>query len=233
MDQAYLRNINSEQFQITFQYINSKFKMNRQFKFLRRFNETVEMFTSRVSVNIQKFMNKKTKKKEETNNETQVNVSIILNNELIKDDFICREVFKEENNVILKVIDQEYEVIINSPWIDNIALPTSLLSTFPVYPARFESISTDNKLSEFIWYKSRDKKNWSEIGMGFIYTIKNTDINCFLKLCCTPKNDRLSGPAVEVVSDVKVDASPGECPFEGRHVFTKEETKFNEYYCDD
>lgn len=233
MNTAYLRHTNnSEQFQITFQYTNPELNVNRQFNFSRQLNETVDTFTNRVSVNVEKFINKKTKKKkkEETSEAIQqVNVSVEVNKESIKDDLTCREVFKEQNDVILKVIDQEYQVVINSPWIDNIALSSSILSTFPVYPSKFETVFTDKKLSEFVWYKSADKKNWVEVGVGFIYTPTNADVDCFLKLSCTPKNNSKSGPGIEIVSEVKVDASPGECPFETRHLFTREKTKHNEY----
>ncbi|KAF7382815.1 hypothetical protein HZH66_013217 [Vespula vulgaris] len=42
-----------------------------------------------------------------------------------------------------------------------------------------------------------------------------------LKLNCTPRNETESGPSIEVESKKVVEAGPGNCPFDTRHMFTK------------
>lgn len=155
-------------------------------------------------------------------NENEQNSFLILfyvNGKPIEDTLICSELFKEDKEVTFKINESEYKVIINSPWIETISLPTSILANFPVYPIKYESVNAEQSLSDFIWFKSNDKKTWSEIGKGFIHVTNNEDINNYLKLIAIPKNEKFEGPRVECESSVKVEASPGECPFEKRHKF--------------
>ncbi|XP_049821947.1 2',5'-phosphodiesterase 12-like isoform X2 [Aethina tumida] len=130
------------------------------------------------------------------------------------------EIFKPENEVTLNLIDRKYCVLINTPWVENIALPSSILSNFPVYLNKFEAMHTDQDLSSFIWLKSKDKTNWTQVGEGFFYTPTNEDIGHYLKLQCTPKNQTKEGPMVETESTCIVEAGPGICQFEIRHAFT-------------
>lgn len=229
MDKAYLRHLNdSEQFQITFHYANPELKVDRQFNFCRQLKEDVNTFLNRVSVNVEKVVNKKNKKKKSSQdadtNTTPINARLVLNGAEIDGDIICREIFKLEfnSNVILKVLEQEYNIVINSPWVDGVTLPSSILANFPVYPSKFETVFTEKDLSEFIWYKSENKVDWKQIGSGFVFMPKNEDINSYLKINCIPRNKTSVGPIAEAISDVKVEASPGFCPFENRHQFTKQ-----------
>nr|CAD7442221.1 unnamed protein product [Timema bartmani] len=60
------------------------------------------------------------------------------------------------------------------------------------------------------------------VGEGYFYTPSTSDIGHKLKLSCVPKNGDQEGPQSEVISSTSVGAGPGMCPFEKRHVFTKE-----------
>nr|CAD7399154.1 unnamed protein product [Timema cristinae] len=62
----------------------------------------------------------------------------------------------------------------------------------------------------------------SIVGEGYFYTPSTSDIGHKLKLNCVPKNGDQEGPQSEVISSTSVGAGPGMCPFEKRHVFTKE-----------
>lgn len=222
MDKAYLRHgiENSETFELTFHYTNPDLKVDRQFNFSRRLSEPVSSFLERVNANVEKVLKKKRKKINDEQYPEQIGASLIVNNAKIDGEIECGAAFKPENDVILKVLENQYKIIINAPWIESIALPKSILANFPVYPSKFESIYTNKKLSVFTWYKSDNKSAWIEAANGFIYMPRNEDINLFLKLTCIPKNEANEGPAIEVVSDIAVQASPGECPFDLRHRFT-------------
>ncbi|XP_072378791.1 2',5'-phosphodiesterase 12 [Diabrotica undecimpunctata] len=232
MEKAYLRHLDSgDQFELALKYSNDEIKVNRQFNFSRKLTESVESFTSRVATNVEKVINKKVKRRKNLDgeqSEKKIDVSLLLNKVEVSKDVTCENIFQPGNNITLKVMDKEYDVIVNSPWVDNLSLPMSMLAGFPTYPSKFEVVFTNKEISEFIWSKSVDEKNWTIVGNDYIYEPSNEDINHYLKLTCKPKNEQFEGPTVECVSVCKVEANPGQCPFELRHQFTKQRTKENE-----
>ncbi|KAJ8951873.1 hypothetical protein NQ318_019849 [Aromia moschata] len=231
MDKAYLRRLgDDEQFQISFQYVNEEQKVNRQFNFNRKLAETAESFLSRISTNVEKVIKKKNKRKaNEGENSSGVTTLLYLDNEEVPRETTCDKIFQTGHSVVLKVLDREYNVVINSPWVDAIALPVSILANFPVYPAKFEAVFTDKDLPVFTWSKSREKNDWTTVGSGYIFTPSNEDIGCYLKLRCLPRNHLSEGPAVETVSESPVEAGPGQCPFEIRHQFTQKKAEGKEF----
>ncbi|XP_060536168.1 2',5'-phosphodiesterase 12 [Cylas formicarius] len=221
MNKAYLRRINEiDQFQLSFEYSKELGNVKRSFNFSRSLSENVESLLNRISTNVSKKLYKKRNKKSETSSEI-VETSLLVNSEEISSSSICKDVFVPENNIILSINGKSYQVLINSPWIESLSLPNSLLATFPVYPSKFETVFTDISLSQYVWSKSKDKIHWLEVACSYIYIPKNEDIDNYLKLSCTPVKNNFEGPAVEIVSNCKVEASPGHCPFERRHRFTK------------
>lgn len=226
MDKAYLRHSPSgEHFDLTVELTEGNVK--RPFNFNRKLSENIETFLTRVTTNINKAFNKKNKKKNPSENKT-VSTSLIQDDALVANHQLCEEIFRPGNSVFLTINDKKYPIIINSPWVSALDLPTSIMATFPTYPSKFESLYTNPEQSEFVWYSSKDGSNWVEVGREFMYTPSNKDIECFLKFSCTPKNEQLVGPTVEVVSSCKVEASPGECPFQRRHVFTSNKLQGSE-----
>lgn len=249
MDKAYLRlktdENNVERFEITFRCDLEEPRVKRQFNFCRNLNEPVGALLTRISKNVEKIANKKRKKKNCEDGPIEINPVLVENGVEIDKEVLCRDVFQENGSseIILKLLGSDFRVIVNSPWVDSIALSTSFLVNFPTYPLKLETVFTDTQLSDFSWYKSLDKKTWSQAGTGFVYYPTNSDINSYLKLHCIPKNQTSEGPEVECVSDNQVQASPGVCPFETRHQFTKEFVRRKEfrvvtyniladYYCD-
>lgn len=236
MDKAYLRRLNdTEQFEFAFRYIDHDLKIDRQFNFNRRLTENIDAFLTRVTTNFEKVASKKLKKKKkktgtpiEEEEEIKTDVRLFSDNNEVAKDSICNDVFVPGRHIILKLASTKYEIVINSPWIDSISLPTSMLATFPAYPSKFETVFTDKELSTFVWSKSKDKKIWTDISNDFICVPSNEEIEHYLKLSCTPKNCSSEGPCTETISECKVEASPGKCPFETRHEFTKERSAGNE-----
>lgn len=236
MDKAYYRQKDNEHFQFNFEYNNTELNVNRQFNFSRQLTETVGTFLNRININVEKALIKKIKRKKKKNIENadneiiepEISSNILLDNSEVNSEILCKDLFKLQNKLILKVLEKSYIVVINSPWIDGAALPDAILARFPVYPSRFESVNTDKKLSEFIWFKSKDKIDWTRIGEGFIHMPANEDIDTYLKLHCIPRNEHTEGPTVELVSDITVQADPGYCPFETRHKFTQQKTQGKE-----
>lgn len=144
----------------------------------------------------------------------------------------------EENPGEFQLLIQEdpFTVKFNNPWVNNVTLPVSILANFYLYPSKLEMDFSDLHSSEFIWYKGKMPKSnketdieWAEIGRGYSILIKSDDIGYRIKLLLTPKNADKSkiGPEVEATSKCEVQAGPGVCPFEERHLYTQERLKGN------
>ncbi|OWR44927.1 putative 2-phosphodiesterase [Danaus plexippus plexippus] len=110
------------------------------------------------------------------------------------------------------------------------------MADFPVFPENLETLYAEKELNIYNWYRGKvnnSKGNelsdvhveWNFIVSSFSYTPKSEDIGLKLKLECIPVNAKLSGPVVECISKNLVEAGPGSCPFETRHMFTP--TKLN------
>lgn len=141
----------------------------------------------------------------------------------------------------MHINNQTYTIAFNFPWIDMIALPTSLLAGCYVYPAKLE-IQCHNKTDTTIeWFKD-DKSctvneasdpsaaaGWTKIGNGSLYLLTVVDVGHKLKVICSPRNGSLVGPSVECISVCMVEAGPGPCPFESRHMFTTDKLIGNKF----
>jgi len=53
---------------------------------------------------------------------------------------------------------------------------------------------------------------------GFFFVPTSDDINRFVKLVCVPRRGQVDGIPLEVVSKKVVEAGPGFCTFEDRHM---------------
>lgn len=72
---------------------------------------------------------------------------------------------------------------------------------------------------------SQDSK-WAEVGHRRVYVPSNQDIGHRFKLRCTPKDGTRSGPFQELVSAGVVEAGPGACTFDNRHMYTVKEAEW-------
>lgn len=65
---------------------------------------------------------------------------------------------------------------------------------------------------------------WTEVGRTRVYVPSNQDIGCLLKLHGTPKDSGgRHGRPSELLSAGAVEAGPGTCTFDERHVYTTKE----------
>lgn len=231
MDKAYLRQIDDDKFELAFRFLDEDLRIDRQFNFNRTFSETIDTFLARIITNFEKlaFRKKKKKKMEESSEAPyKVTASFLLDDHEIHKSKTCSEVFLTNKKVKLKLENKIFEVVVNPPWIYEFALPSYILATFPLYPSRFVAKFLDKSLSEFSWSRSKDKGHWIDVGKGITYLTSNEDIGYYMRLTCLPRNANGEGPCIDVISTCRVEASPGECPFETRHKFTAEKTTGNE-----
>ncbi|XP_030633587.1 2',5'-phosphodiesterase 12 [Chanos chanos] len=150
------------------------------------------------------------------------------------DDVVAEEVTNFDawqDGAVLHVGEHKYKVERNHPTFTTAELPTSLLSGFPVCP-KLEIEFGDLKDCLFKWYKERSPNadtegqdsSWIEAGNGRVFTPSNSDIGVRLKLKCTPGNGSKYGMAKELVSAGTVEAGPGACTFDNRHMYTNKVT---------
>ncbi|XP_072743590.1 2',5'-phosphodiesterase 12 [Anoplolepis gracilipes] len=239
MNEAFLRYENeSNVFDISFRYVDEAMNVDRQFNFSRQITEDVNNFLKRIDISICKFINKKIERKRKKNSTLDIcvlpkdnvdtgKIMLLKNGVKVDGDVLFKSLVVQENIAELKLVifEKTFLVKLNAPYIINIALPSSILVGFPVYPFKFDTLYTDRKLSIFDWYKNDPIKNkpnlWTHIGTGYTYVPKLSDIGCNLKINCQPRNNTDSGSNMEVESKNVVEAGPGLCPFEIRHQFTK------------
>lgn len=225
MENAYFRYFEGDDhFEMILKFTSPTLGIERQFNFKRQISESVDSFLGRVSTNVEKITSKKTKKKKNQPASTPEPVIVELlteNDEQVDKSLDCKQVFTQNRNLRIKIQECFYSIKINTPWVDKITLPGSILSGFPVYPNKFDVFFTNKKNSIFTWSRSKDGKEWEVVGREFFYIPTPNDVGCTLKLSCQPGNEDTHGPEVEIVAPVPVEAGPGVCPFEIRHLFTE------------
>jgi len=152
----------------------------------------------------------------------------------------------------LHLLKVPYSLKFNWPWINSLTLPTSILAGFYIYPSKVEIEFAERQDSEFRWHRGKlpstnNELNieWEEIGSGFALLVRPEDVGYRLKVTATPRSSCKSkvGPEVEAISKNDIQAGPGICPFETRHLFTENRLEgsairvasYNilaDYYCD-
>ncbi|XP_032687861.1 2',5'-phosphodiesterase 12-like [Odontomachus brunneus] len=237
MNEAFLRyEKGNDMFDISFRYMDKTVKVDRQFNFSRQATESVNNFLTRINTNVCKFINEKVKRKKKKNAACEISMLSLDNVNsgkimLLKDDvqvdgnISCESLLQDSAELKLIILENTYIVKRNVPHISSIALPTSMLVGFPIYPTKFESLYTDKRRSIFNWYRNNAVNNnpnlWIQVSEEYLYIPSVSDIGCNLKISCIPRNESDSGCIVEVQSKNTVEAGPGPCPFEIRHEFTK------------
>lgn len=60
----------------------------------------------------------------------------------------------------LKILDRNFQVVINQPWVVNLAMPTNILAGFTVYPAKLEMQFAEKSYCKGSWFKARMASNY-------------------------------------------------------------------------
>uniref|UniRef100_A0A2I3HA10 2',5'-phosphodiesterase 12 n=1 Tax=Nomascus leucogenys TaxID=61853 RepID=A0A2I3HA10_NOMLE len=140
--------------------------------------------------------------------------------------------------------DVKYKVERNPPAFTELQLPRYIMAGFPVCP-KLSLEFGDPASSLFRWYKeakpgaaepevgvpsslspSSPSSSWIETDVEErVYTPSNADIGLRLKLHCTPGDGQRFGPSWELESVCVIEAGPGTCTFDHRHLYTKKVTE--------
>ncbi|XP_066471393.1 2',5'-phosphodiesterase 12 [Tiliqua scincoides] len=136
-----------------------------------------------------------------------------------------------QDGALLQIGEARYRVERNPPALTELQLPRSLLAGFPVCPklrAEFGSPAH----ARFRWYYERKADpggagaagGWAEApgGTERVFTPGNALIGRRLRLVCTPGDGQQRyGAAREAESGGPVEAGPGACTFDARHLYTQ------------
>ncbi|NXN92149.1 PDE12 phosphodiesterase, partial [Rhinopomastus cyanomelas] len=132
-----------------------------------------------------------------------------------------------QDGAVLQVGEARYRVERNPPALTELRLPRSLLAGFPVCPkVGAEFAAPQNCL--FRWYREQrpapggDGPTWVEAATERVFTPSNALVGLRLKLHCTPGDGtQRYGQPCEVESSGPVEAGPGTCTFDPRHLYTR------------
>lgn len=198
---------------------------------LRDQTEELGKVLARIANNAIKGQGKAKKSKKNKSRPTEVAepmaVRLCYNGDLVAEDAMNSDAW--QNGAVLHVGDSKYTVERNPPTFTTAELPASLLAGFPICP-KLEVEFGDLKDSMFTWYKESvpnsgtESDNWVEVGKERVFVPSNLDIGSKLKLKCTPKDGARNGIDKELVSIASVEAGPGTCTFDNRHMYTNKVT---------
>ncbi|NWH64364.1 PDE12 phosphodiesterase, partial [Geococcyx californianus] len=131
-----------------------------------------------------------------------------------------------EDGAVLHIGEARYRVERNPPALTELRLPRSLLAGFPVCPTvRVEFAAPQH--CHFRWYRERPGPpggdgGWEEEAAERVFTPSTALVGLRLKLRCTPGDAaRRFGAPREVESSGPVEAGPGACSFDSRHLYTR------------
>lgn len=129
-----------------------------------------------------------------------------------------------------------YRVERNPPICQELDLPRHVMAGFPVCPCiKLEFSDPDHSL--FVWFKQQAKgeagdspgnpapPQWEEVGHERVFTPAVGDIGMRLKVRCTPGDGQRSGESRELEVEGPVEAGPGACTFDERHLYTQRLTE--------
>lgn len=138
-----------------------------------------------------------------------------------------------QDGAVLQIGEAQYRVERNPPALTELRLPRSLLAGFPVCPKVSAEFAAPQHCL-FRWYREQrpaaggeaaggDGPAWVEAaGAERVFTPSNALVGLRLKLRCTPGDGaQRYGPPREVESSGPVEAGPGACTFDSRHLYTK------------
>lgn len=226
--------------QISFMFRYSNFP-EQNFTFMRLKDERLDLALVRMKNKIQSNVLQKAAKKKKKFPDfidevlPPLNIVLMQNGSKVADNSKNIDAWTPDTKVIID--DETYNVLVNPPVVINISLPKYIMSGMLVYPkVSLEFCSREECL--FKWYRQINKSNksmqdsdtvikiknecWSFLSEGFLYTAKECDVGCKLRVSCVPQSQDKSGYEVSALSANVVCSS--KYPFEDRHHHTKDLT---------
>ncbi|KAF5285649.1 hypothetical protein FQR65_LT13078 [Abscondita terminalis] len=225
MEKAYLRELKyANQCELVFplKLLNDNLEVlvETEIRSVRACTDVIESLLTHTENKIIKIL-----ETEEAECDIDIKSSLTVDGEHVNGDTNCKEfIDTHKENIVFSLLNQKFEVIINAPLVQDLALPKVIQLDYEFQPMKFKHIYTNKEACDFIWYTSIDKEIWEKVGNKFRYKPTEKDFGKYLKLKCIPKTSRnQEGPPFEVISETTVSKIPDipVCPFDKRHEYTK------------
>ena len=163
------------------------------------------------------------------NEEKCISVTIVNSRGINVDDSLPNNVAWSECNK-LRIGSTDIDIYVNLPTVKIMPFSASIMAGFPIFP-KFELEFSDLQYCSFIWERINSLQNEKNClhdsnllrYTDIVYTPKNEDVGHCVKLKIIPGTENRTGQDQCVMSQ-EVNAGPGLCPFEGRHLFTQLKT---------
>ena len=234
---VYVRCIpDEERMQISVNYDHGGGRKVKTFNMERPQQETLGKAIVRLQQNIQKDICKRNRKKAPKEPIEEIAIQLLVNGQSLDEDLPNNQAWVD--GAVLHVGTNILTVGVNLPTASSLAMPSSIMAGFPIFP-RIDLEFADLNKSVFKWTRiACDRSNASsengetstgagspsqtdvQVSCDLIYTPTTNDIGHHLCLTCIPKNSSRTGKELSCTSKVAVEAGPGVCTFDSRHLFT-------------
>jgi len=192
----------------------SPFNKSKTIKLCRSPEDTLKDFVDRLVLKLSLSQRKVSEKENVDRNW----VLILANGIEVPPTTKCYEIFEEtKENITLQIKDQTYKIIVNAPLIKEFKLGYPPYQGLMIYPyALDQGFNVSVMDTQYLWYRINSKDE-TEVGNKMTYTPTAEDVNCRLKLVCTPFNDEgQPGPKAEITSLTVLKNTIQLYPFEKR-----------------
>ncbi|KAJ8259889.1 hypothetical protein GJAV_G00174600 [Gymnothorax javanicus] len=196
---------------------------------LRDQTEELGKVLSRISNNAIKSQGKARKSRKNKTEHTEVVepvVRLFYNGDFVAENALNADAWQD--GAVLHVGDTKYRVERNPPNFTVAELPRSVMAGFPVCPKLAIEFG-ELKCCIFKWYREsapnsgNEEDSWDEAGDDRVFMPSNADVGFKLKLKCVPGDGTKCGLGQELVT-AAVEAGPGTCTFDNRHMYTSKVT---------
>ncbi|XP_060856862.1 2',5'-phosphodiesterase 12 [Metopolophium dirhodum] len=190
----------------------SPFNKSKTIKLCRSPEDTIKDFVDRLVLKLSL-----SQRKVEKENLDRDWVFILANGIQVPPTSKCYEIFEEMKENTLQIKDQTYKIIVNAPLIKEFKLGYPPYQGLMIYPyALDQGFNVSVMDTQYLWYRINSKDE-TEVGNKMTYTPTAEDVNCCLKLVCTPFNDEgQPGPKAEITSSTVLKNTIQLYPFEKR-----------------
>jgi len=192
----------------------SPFNKSKIIKLCRNPDDTIKEFVGRLILKLSL-----TQRKCNENEKLKRGCVLILANGIkVPHNSKCYEIFENmKENITLQIKDQSYKIIVNAPIIKDFKLGYPPYQGLMIYPyALDQGFNVSVKDTQYLWYRINSKDE-TEVGNKMTYTPTAEDVNCCLKLVCSPFNDEgQPGPKAEITSSPVLENTIELYPFEKR-----------------
>lgn len=192
----------------------SPFNNSIRINLCRSPEDTISVFVDRLALKLLQTQ----RKASQTEKLTRIRVLILANGIKVPHTSKCYEIFEEtKENITLQIKDHTYKIIVNAPIIKEFKLGYSPYQGLMIYPYAFDQRYDVSVMdTQYLWYRI-NSKNETEVGNKITYTPTAEDVNCCLKLVCSPFNHAgQPGPKAEITSSIVLENTIQLYPFEKR-----------------